>query len=221
LIGSSSLTFSTAALFGTSSIDQSIPFLITSTFGPFSSLFRTSSVSQSIPFFITSAFAPFSSLLGTDPNGRSAAFSPTTVFLPLSSLFWTSSVSQSIPFFITSAFAQRHSLSGEDSVDSRSGHSIGLIVGMTIFGFVIVVLICVAVLTILHRRRHRSSDGSSQSDRQTLHLDFTTDQSDSTKDTTGTSLVDTSTYEQAPEGLSSDLAGFTVDLATPFLLGME
>jgi hypothetical protein len=190
LIGSCSLTFSTVALFGMSSFDQSNPFLM------------------------TSAFGPISSLLGTDPNERSTAFSPTTVFLPLFSLFWSSSVNQSNPFFITSAFAQRDSLSDEDSVDSRSGHSVGLIVGMTIFG-VIIVVICVAVLTIIHRRRHRSSDGSSQSDRETVHPDFTHDQSDSTIDTTEASLVDTTTYERAPEDLSSDVDGFRVDLATP------
>jgi hypothetical protein len=56
---------------------------------------------------------------------------------------------------------------------SRSGLSVGLIVGMSLVG---VVLICVAVAAVVHRRKHQLSDESSQSDRLTLHLDFTDDQ---------------------------------------------
>jgi hypothetical protein len=192
-IESCPFTFSTAALSGTSFVDKSIPFMVSSPFILFSSLFRT------------------------DPNRQSTAFSLTTAFLPRSSLFATSSADQSIPFFITSAFVDGQSRSVDGSFDSRSGLSVGLIVGMTIV-VVGVIVICVAVAAVIHRRKHQlsdGSDGSDQSDRMMLHLDFTDNHLNSTIDTTETTFFDTTTSEDAPEGPSSIRDRFAVDLNSP------
>jgi hypothetical protein len=126
--------------------------------------------------------------------GHSSAFLQTSALIPLSSLLETESVNWSVGLLRTFSLIPRVSRSSDGSLGSESGHSNGLIIGLSI-GFV-VVMICCAVALIIHRRNHHLSDRGGEGERSMLHLDIIDDEGfDGTDDTIAETSVDGVTFD--------------------------